>query len=76
MFFNMAWTVIPHKALSPETLRGVLEDYTSRQGAETTDVSIMVDQVRDQLERGKVKLVYDSDTESCNVLPSRLVDGP
>jgi len=60
--------VIPPDELSPEALRGVLEEIVSRDGAELTDTEEKVEQVMRQIRAGKARLVYDEETGTCNVV--------
>jgi uncharacterized protein YheU (UPF0270 family) len=64
---------IPHDKLSPETLRGVIENFVSREGTDygtrewTLDEKI--DQVLRQLKSGHAKIVFDEESETCTILP-------
>jgi uncharacterized protein YheU (UPF0270 family) len=66
--------VIPHKRLSPEALLGVIEEFVTREGTDHGGVSVplhvKVTQVRNQLESGRAVLVYDEETQSCNIIPT------
>lgn len=61
---------IPHDQLSPEALRGVIEEFVSRDGTELTDSSTKVQQVMRQLQRGKLVITYDAGTKTCNIVPA------
>ncbi|MBI5440188.1 MAG: YheU family protein [Deltaproteobacteria bacterium] len=65
--------MIPHRQLSADALRGVLEEFVTREGTdyggESLDLAEKVSQVRLQLDRGYVVLVYDRETASCNIIP-------
>ena len=65
--------VIPHRKLSADALRGVIEEFVTREGTDYGGVCVplsdKVEQVRSQLERGRAVLVYDDETQSCNVIP-------
>ena len=65
---------IPHRQLSPDALRGVIEAFVTREGTDygTQDVSLAtkVLQVRHQLDAGTAVLVYDEDTASCTIEPT------
>jgi uncharacterized protein len=69
--------IMPHRALSPATLRGVIEAFVTREGtddgAEDIPLATKVVQVRQQLDEGTAVLVYDADTESCTILPTNQV---
>ena len=66
--------VIPHRQLSGKALRGVIEEFVTREGTDYGGVSVplsdKVDQVRTQLDRGQAVLVYDDETQSCNIIPT------
>ena len=66
--------VIPHGALSADALRGVIEEFVTREGTDYGGVHIplnaKVEQVRSQLEDGQAVLVYDDETKSCNIIPA------
>ena len=63
---------IPHTALSVESLRGIIEEYVTREGTEygARDYSLeeKVEQILGQLERGEVVIEYDPDGQTCNLL--------
>lgn len=63
---------IPYQALSDEALRGVIEEFVSREGTEygVRDFSLQekVEQVMAQLVRGEVVIDYEPDTGTCNLL--------
>ena len=73
--------IIPHHMLSPETLRGVIEAFVTREGTDygvqVVPLATKVLQVRQQLDAGTAVLVYDEDTESCTIQPThQLPDEP
>ena len=66
---------IPFDALSESALRGLLEEFVSRDG---TDYGVhersLEDKVRDvmrQLQRGEAVIVFDPETRSANVVVKR-----
>ncbi len=65
---------IPHRQLSAEALRGVIEEFVTREGTDYGAVSVClpekVRQVREQLDRGDALLVYDPETSTCNIIPA------
>jgi len=69
--------MIPHRMLSPEALRGVLEAFVTREGTDygTHEVSLetKVVQVRQQLDEGTAVIVYDEATDSCTIQPTNQV---
>ena len=66
--------VIAHRQLTAEALRGVIEEFVTREGTDYGGVSVClahkVQQVRDQLDRGDAVLVYDHESSSCNIVPA------
>jgi uncharacterized protein YheU (UPF0270 family) len=62
--------IIPHRKLSPETLAEVVEEYVTRDGTEQTDAAVKAASVLRRLESGELSLVYDPESESCNIVPS------
>jgi len=67
--------IIPHRMLSPDALRGVIEAFVTREGtdygAQEVPLATKVLQVQQQLEVGTAVIVYDEDTESCTIQPTR-----
>lgn len=64
---------VPHQALSPDTLRAVVEAFVLREGtdygAREFSHEDKVRQVLDGLERGEVRILFDPVTESVTLLP-------
>ena len=63
---------VPYREISPDALQGLLEDFVTRQGYDTTEVDMglgdWVQQVRQQLLQGELTIVFDPITESVTVL--------
>jgi uncharacterized protein YheU (UPF0270 family) len=63
---------IPYTALSAQALRGIIEEFVSREGTEygVSDYSLesKVQEVLRQLEDGRACVVFDPATESCDVV--------
>ena len=63
---------IPHNRLSEETLLAVIEEFISREGTDyghrvyTFDEK--VEMVKSQLVSGEIKLFFDTETSSCNLV--------
>jgi len=61
--------------LSPEALRGLVEEFVTRDGTDYGSVERSVDemiaQVLDQLRSGEARLVFDPETETANIAPAR-----
>lgn len=72
--WNPATMIIPYATLSPEALRGVVEEFVSREGTEygARDYSLeeKVDQVIAQLRQGEALIDYDPDTRTCHLCPT------
>ena len=63
---------IPPDQLSPETLRGVIEEFVTRDGTDLVEGEKKVEQVKSLLERGEVEIWFDEVTRTCNlVVPPR-----
>jgi uncharacterized protein len=62
---------IPIKALSPEALSGVIDDYVLREGTNYGPVEVSLEtkraQVLAQLHSGTAILVFDPATETCTI---------
>jgi uncharacterized protein YheU (UPF0270 family) len=63
---------IPYTSLSPEALHGVLEEFVTREsteyGMESFDLSTKIAQVKAQLVKGKARIVFDEESETCQLL--------
>lgn len=66
---------IPLDRIRPETLRKMVEEFVTRDWSELADseytMDEKVDQVLKQLHDKRVRIVYDSESESWNLIPSR-----
>jgi len=64
--------VIPHRELSPEALRGVLESFVLREGTDYGEREVSLDskvaQVLRQLERGEAQIVFDATLQSVDIV--------
>jgi len=69
--------IIPHRMLSPEALRGVLEAFVTREGtdygAQAVSLETKVMQVRQQLDEGTAVIVYDEETSSWTIQPKNQI---
>lgn len=67
--------VIPHRELSPEALRGVLESFVLREGTDYGEREVSLEQkvaqVLRQLERGEAQIVFDATLQSVAIVVSR-----
>lgn len=66
--------VVPYRQLSTEALQGVIEEFVTREGTDYGGTNVpladKVAEVLGQLERGQAVLVYDEETQSCNIIAS------
>lgn len=74
---------IPCSSLSEEALAGVIESYILREGtdygAQEALLATKVNQIRKQLSRGDIKIVFDPDSDSVQIITSieyRKLRGP
>ena len=65
--------LIPYTKLSEEALRAVIEEYITREGTEygvkEYTYEQKIEQIRQQLLQGEIKINFDSETETCNLVP-------
>ena len=66
---------VPSEALSEEALTGLIEAFILREGTDYGSAEISHDtkigQVRKQLDKGDIKIAFDPNTESVNLLTLR-----
>jgi uncharacterized protein YheU (UPF0270 family) len=64
--------LIPYTKLSEEALRAVIEEYITREGTEygvkEYTFEQKIEQIRQQLLQGEIKINFDSETETCNLV--------
>ena len=64
--------VIPFKELSPEALKGVIQEFVTREGTDYGEAEISLEikaqQVLNQLHDEKAVIVFDQKTETCNIV--------
>lgn len=64
--------VIPHRELSAEALRGVLESFVLREGTDYGEREFSLDEkvahVLRQLERGEAQVIFDAKLESVDIV--------
>ena len=65
--------------LSPDALRGLVEEFVTRDGTDYGAVEIGVEEkiarVLSQLESGEARIVFDPETETVNIVTSRDLTG-
>jgi len=63
--------IIPHTSISFDALRAVIEEFVSREGTDygfEASLEAKVRAVMKQLEQGKACLVFDSESETCDIV--------
>lgn len=70
----MKAVIVPYGELSKEALRGVIEEFVTRDGTDYGEIEVplqtKVSQILGQLKSGKVVIVFDQETGTCNILRS------
>lgn len=68
----MSAVKIPYDQLSPEALRGVIEEFVTRDGTDYGETEIPLEtkiaQVLRQVRSGNAVIVFDPESETCNIL--------
>ena len=63
---------IPYRQLSPEALTGIIEEFINREGTDYGDKIYSLEEKRNQLllqlEREEAFIVFDPESESCNII--------
>lgn len=69
--------IVPYEKLSPEALRGLIEEFVTRPGTDTgyTDGSLEnnINMIMKQLKLGDVLIVYEESTLTANIVPKQMV---
>jgi Uncharacterized protein conserved in bacteria len=64
--------LIPFEKINIDTLDSLLESHALQEGTEygqdDIDLSAKIIQLKNQLVKGKIVIVYDEETDSCNVI--------
>jgi len=64
---------VPFEELEPETLRNLIQEFVSRDGADWADAGCSledkVEQVLRQLKSKKARIVFDLQTRTANIVP-------
>jgi uncharacterized protein YheU (UPF0270 family) len=67
--------MVPHAELSAEALRGVIESFVLREGTDYGERELSLEEklsrVYAQLERGEAQIVFDPNTETIDIIPTR-----
>ena len=66
---------VPYERLDPETLRNVIEEFVTRDGADWGEVGGTLDekvgQVMQQLRSRKIKIVFELHSQTANIVVNR-----
>ncbi|KHD89907.1 MAG: hypothetical protein OM95_01720 [Bdellovibrio sp. ArHS] len=66
---------VPKEALSEEALRGIIESFIQREGTDYGREEIAFEtkcnQIKKQIDKGDVKIVFDPDTETVGLMNTR-----
>ncbi len=69
---------IPHDQLSAQALNGIIEEFITREGTDygqrESPLEEKIRQIKAQIDRGEVIILYDSESQSCNLVPSNTLD--
>lgn len=63
--------LIPHRQLAPNTLRAIVQEFVTRDGTDHTEVEKRITMVLQQLADGHAELQFDSEEQSCQIVPCR-----
>lgn len=67
--------IIPFEQLSSDALQGLIEEFITREGTdygmEEVSLNTKVEQIKQQLKRGEIVVVFDTATESVSILSRR-----
>lgn len=64
--------IIPHTEIAPDTLQALIEEFVTRDGTDYGEqdvpVAIKVQQIREQLDRKEIYIVYSEIHETCTLV--------
>lgn len=60
--------IVPYRQLSTDALVGLIEEFVTRDGTELSDAATKISAVRDALARGDLVIVFDAESDNCNIL--------
>ncbi|MBA2882817.1 hypothetical protein HNR65_003172 [Desulfosalsimonas propionicica] len=70
----MSFVIIPYDQLSPETLYGVVEEFVTREGTDygeqEVSLGVKISHIIKQLKSKEAVIVFDQESQSCNILKS------
>ncbi|PLX95883.1 MAG: hypothetical protein C0619_00570 [Desulfuromonas sp.] len=66
---------VPYKQIDPDTLRRMIQEFVTRDGADWAETGCSleekVDQVLRQLQNRQIKVVFDLTSQTANLIPCR-----
>ena len=60
--------LIPHKQVTPSTLRAIVEEFVTRDGTDHSQAELRIESVLRQLDSGRAELHFDEVNETCNIV--------
>lgn len=60
---------IPHNQLSPAALRGIVQEFVTRDGTDHSSVEKRIETVLRHLAAGRAEIHFDDETKTCNITP-------
>ncbi|WP_039913507.1 YheU family protein [Cellvibrio mixtus] len=67
--------IIPYEQLSSDALQGLIEEFITREGTdygeEELSLGVKVEQIKQQLRRREIVVVFDTASESVSILSRR-----
>jgi len=65
---------IPPDQLSSQALIGIIEEFITREGTDYGDREVplqeKIGQIKAQIDKGEIIILYDSESQSCNLVPN------
>lgn len=63
---------VPWESVNPETLRNLIAEFVTREWSDSGHtLDTQISQVLGQLRTGQAKIVFDLNTNTCNIVPVR-----
>ncbi|MEC7765402.1 MAG: YheU family protein [Pseudomonadota bacterium] len=66
---------IPYTEISEEALKAIIQEYITREGTEygikEYSFEQKIEQIKQQLLKGDIKINFDDETQTCNLVPNR-----
>ena len=65
---------IPYTEISEEALKAIIQEYITREGTEygikEYSFEQKIEQIKQQLLKGDIKINFDDETQTCNLVPN------